>query len=98
MATDEHGVLTDDAIVFRTEDSLWQMLKDGRKRWDARQNDLTDDRIYKLHWMRAVKTVSFLNKATGKLLTFEYKGMEFAPWAPGWCFLILGKAIPGQGT
>ena len=39
------------------------------------------------------KEVSFLNKATGDLLTFECLGVEFAAWAPGWGFLKLGKRL-----
>lgn len=37
--------------------------------------------------------VSFLNKATGEYVTFEYKGVEFAPWAPGWGFILLGEKV-----
>jgi hypothetical protein len=44
-------------------------------------------------WAPDEKEVSFVNKATGELLTFEYLGVEFAPWAPGWGFLILGKRL-----
>jgi len=40
-----------------------------------------------------IKHVSFKNKATGESITLRYKGMEFAPWAPGWCFLILGGLV-----
>ena len=39
------------------------------------------------------KQVSFVNKATGALLTFEYLGVMFAYWAPGWGFLRLGKRL-----
>ena len=45
------------------------------------------------NWEPDEKEVSFLNKATGELLTFEYLGVEFTPWAPGWGFLILGKRL-----
>ena len=44
-------------------------------------------------WVPDEKEVSFVNKATGELLTFEYLGVEFADWAPGWGFLILGKRL-----
>jgi hypothetical protein len=44
-------------------------------------------------WHPDEKEVSFVNKATGELLTFEYLGVEFADWAPGWGFLILGKRL-----
>jgi hypothetical protein len=44
-------------------------------------------------WVPDEKAVSFLNKATGELLTFEYLGVEFADWAPGWGFLLLGKRL-----
>ena len=42
-------------------------------------------------WVADEKEVSFVNKVTGEILTFEYLGVEFADWAPGWGFLILGK-------
>ena len=44
-------------------------------------------------WAPDEKEVSFVNKVTGELLTFEYLGVEFADWAPGWGFLILGKRL-----
>ena len=44
-------------------------------------------------WAPYEKRVSFLNKGTGELLTFEYLGVEFTAWAPGWGFLILGKRL-----
>lgn len=39
------------------------------------------------------KAVSFIDKGTGEILTFAYVGMEFAAWAPGWCFLRLGAPM-----
>ena len=48
-------------------------------------------------WCPVEKQVAFLNKADGRLLTFEYLGMEFARWAPGWTFLILGRRLTGGG-
>lgn len=39
------------------------------------------------------KEVSFVNKTTGDLLTLEYLGLEFTHWAPGWCFLLLGRRL-----
>jgi hypothetical protein len=98
-------------IVFETETSLWEMLKDGTKTWDARRWDMADDRCYRLSWFKPSllvgpgtlhahevrepieDEVGFQNKATGELLTFEYVGLAFAPWAPGWGFLLLGKRI-----
>jgi hypothetical protein len=44
-------------------------------------------------WVPDEDKVSFVNKATGEVLTFLYLGVEFAPWAPGWGFLQLGKQI-----
>ena len=44
-------------------------------------------------WLPDEKEVSFVNKVTGELLTFEYLGVEFEPWAPGWGFLLLGKRL-----
>lgn len=34
--------------TFKTEDSLWQMLADGSKTWDARKFDPQDERIHRL--------------------------------------------------
>jgi len=46
-----------------------------------------------LIWNPDVKELCFQNKATAAVLTFQYKGMEFASWAPGWVFLILGNIV-----
>lgn len=88
---------------FKCEDSLWQMLADGTKTWDARRYDMSDDRIYRLsrgqwkkdptRWLLVEQLVCFQNKATGEVLTFRFSGLEFAPWAPGWCFIILGGLV-----
>ena len=98
-------------VIFKVEDSLWQMLASGEKTWDARRHDMGDDRIYHLSWFQwhppgdfpqahhgggptwrpTVASVAFKNKVTGEILQFRYRGMEFTPWSPGWCFLILGE-------
>ena len=86
-------------IIFKCEDSLWRMLADGSKPFDMRRWNLEDERISRLalghvinegSWMPTEETVSFQNKATGELLTFEYAGVEFTKWAPGWGFILLG--------
>jgi len=78
------------------------MLADGSKPFDMRRWDLTDERISRLAlgrlvesgtWMPTEGTVSFQNKATGELLTFEYVGVEFTEWAPGWGFILLGIRV-----
>ena len=112
--------MTDKApIIFKCEDSLWQMLAEvgvtgiPGKPFDIRRFDLADDRISRLAWFQEKpnwgsdeagdpqiisraydpleQEVSFQNKATGEILTFKYNGMEFTDWAPGWCFILLGK-------
>jgi len=89
-------------ILFKSEDSLWQMLRDGRKTWEARWWETSDERCYKLiwgtrhpggMWVPDVKEVSFVNKVTGEVLTFEYKGVECFPWAPAWGFIMLGALL-----
>jgi len=94
-----------DHIIFKSEDSIWRTLEDGSKKFDYRRYDLADERIYRLSWGRRdgwgdglgiiwnEDFVSFLNKDTGEFLTFHYCGMEFVPWAPGWCFLLLGHRV-----
>jgi hypothetical protein len=54
---------------------------------------LTELRGTTYGWAPDEKSVSFLNKDTGALLTFEYLGVEFTPWAPGWGFLLLGRRL-----
>lgn len=98
---------TDD-IVFKTEDSVWQMMREGRKTWDGRFHDISDERIYRLSWGQwgdpefpgrqqsygpVEPFVNFLNKKTGQTLRFRFVKLKFAPWAPGWCFIILGGLI-----
>ena len=86
-------------IVFKCEASLWQMLKDRRKTWDARFHDMSDDRIYRLSWSRPEDnapqepTVCFLNKDTGEALEVYFLGLKFADFAPGWCFIMLGDVV-----
>jgi len=95
-----------DPITFKVDSpGLWEMLLDGRKKWDARLWDMADDRCYRLSWFRVTNserppwaphdpeepTVSFCNSTTGDVLTFRYLGVEFPPWAPGWGFILLGE-------
>ena len=77
--------------TFKTESSLWEMLADGTKTWDARKYDLTDERIKALSSWQGGGFVAFRNKATSEVLTFEYRGMWLDRRAPGWCFLRLGR-------
>ncbi len=87
---------------------MWQMFDGGQKQFDLRRWDLSDERIHHLaggHWEDAVMKgampwwepdvalISFENEATGQVVTFRYRGMEFTPWAPGWVFLILGGIV-----
>ena len=87
---------------------LAQVSSEGQafKPFDMRWWDISgDDRIYRLSvgatrpmlrergWVPAEKEVSFVNKATGELLTFEYQGVEFTAWAPGFGFILLGKLL-----
>ena len=92
-------------IVFKTEDSIWQMMKDGTKTWDFRRHDMSDDRIYRLSWGKfesfphgaspkyvpEESTVQFLNKDTHEILEIWFWGLKFTDFAPGWCFIILGS-------
>ncbi len=95
------------AIIFKGEDSMWQMLADGTKTWDARKDDMSDDRIYRLHWgewvypppggkpcrQQVEDFVSFVNKTTGEVLVFRFRGIKFTDWAPGWVFIQLGGLL-----
>lgn len=49
-------------------------------------------------WEPEVESITFLNKATGATLTRRYLAMEFADWAPGWCFLLLGARLDDGGA
>jgi len=59
--------------------------------WPPELIRVTDRR--KWGWVPDEPMVSFENKETGAVICFEYHGMEFVDWAPGWCWLILGKEI-----
>lgn len=109
-----------DDIVFKCEDSMWQMMAEEgvtgipAKPFDMRRHDMADDRIYRLSWGThpgvgshvqqypppkagwepEVEVITFLNKATDEVLTRKYVGMQFADWAPGWCFLLVGERVP----
>lgn len=65
---------------------------DGRLR---RKRDQTARNV--TLWEPEVESITFLNKATGETLVRRYLGMEFADWAPGWCFLILGERVNADG-
>jgi len=95
-------------VVFKSEDSLWQMLAKGMKTWDGRPYDVDNERIARLsrgHWDKHTTSgqfpyykhdqeyVCFENKATGQVLQFRFRGLRFASWAPGWCFIILGDLL-----
>ena len=95
-------------VVFKSEDSLWRMLQQGVKTWDARQFDTSDERIHRLslgHWEKNPHPgrlafyeynepfVCFENKLNGQVLQFRYRGFITPGWAPGWCFLQLGGLV-----
>ncbi len=95
-------------VVFKSEDSLWQMLRQGIKTWDARRFDVSDERLHRLalgHWEKHSLPgrlafyqfdepfVCFVNKLTGQTLLFRYRGFITPGWAPGWCFLQLGGLV-----
>jgi len=97
-----------DDIIFKTEDSVWQMMREGRKNWDGRFHDISDERIYRLSWGEWEETpfpgqqpswkpvepfVGFLNKVTGQVLRFRFEGLKLPHWTPGWCFIMLGDRI-----
>lgn len=96
-------------IVFKSEDSLWRMLAERgvtgipAKTWELRRWDMSDERVYRLsrgftgglgrRWKPDEPYVSFYNKATGSIISFEYQGVEFVAWAPGWAFIMLGDRV-----
>jgi len=99
-------------VVFKSEDSLWQMLRQGTKNWDARRFDISDERIRRLsmgHWEKDPipgrlpsyeydeTLVCFENKLTGQILEFRYRGLITPGWALGWCFLKLGALVATSG-
>lgn len=95
-------------VVFKSEDSLWQMLRQGIKTWDARRFDVADERIHRLslgHWEKNPTPgrlasylmdevfVCFENKLTGQVLQFRFRALITTGWAPGWCFIQLGGLV-----
>jgi hypothetical protein len=45
------------------------------------------------YWQFDEHSVEFLNKVTGEVLVFQFRGFNFEPWAPGWCFMELGGIV-----
>ncbi|MFH0801911.1 MAG: hypothetical protein V2A78_05930 [bacterium] len=97
-----------ETVVFKSEDSLWQMLRQGIKTWDARRFDTSDERIRRLslgHWEKNPHPgrlaiyeynepfVCFENKLNGQVLQFRYRGFITPGWSPGWCFIQLGGLV-----
>ena len=86
----------DDVPIFKTEHSLFRYMVEGRKFWDCRIRDMSDDRIYTLSFFDTVGPrpqcpyVGFVDKETGQLLIHDYRAMEFSDYAINWCFLVLG--------
>ena len=88
---------------FKCAHAMFLSLRGGSRQFDLRRWDITDERIYQLAWhtmdatiqarVPAVDTVSFADQETGELITLEYKGVTFTPWAPGWVFILVGKRI-----
>ena len=97
--------MNENDIVFKSEDSMWQMLASSEKTWDARRWDIDDPRILRLckgHWVRYdnykewffnERHVCFLNKATSEILKMRFMGLNFVDFAPGWVFLKLGEIV-----
>ena len=82
------GSKTFDMRRYDSTDERITRLSWGRSQRVSQGRSIIHDR-----WEPEVQTVSFINKVTGKVLTFKYKGMEFISWAPGWCFLLLGEKV-----
>ncbi len=95
-------------VTFKTEDSMWQLMAEGKKTWDARLFDIDDERFHRLlrgrweidpvigrqpYYLPKETLVRFLNKATEELLQFRFRGLQFVEWAPGWCFIQLGGLV-----
>ena len=85
-------------IEYKTEHSLWLMMKAGNKNWDARLWDMGDDRIHAMatghrgdngRWKSEVELVVFIDKETGEELTMELEDIILEPWSPGWGFMKL---------
>jgi hypothetical protein len=95
-------------VSFKTEDSLWQVMRKGMKTWDARWVDLKDERFQRLfsgHYDKPSEQgrrpfyaydeafICYENKLTGQILQFTYRGFIMQGWAPGWVFLQLGGVV-----
>lgn len=85
-----------DEIIFKCEHSMFRMLIEG-KPFDVRRWDLADDRCYRMSWGPRgnpdVHEISFADKETGEVAKFEYLGVEFTAWSPGWGFIRLGARV-----
>lgn len=85
-------------VTFKVEDSIWQVMAEGKKTFDARQYDLADERIRRLitfrwidgvegrrqpYWMPAETFICFKNKKTGDVLKCRYVGYV-GNWLVDW--------------
>lgn len=93
--------MTQHIPTFKTEASLWDMLADHSKRWDARKVDPGAWR-----WQALVndhpraKVVAFENKDSGDVLYFKVRGIRRAgtktmlgDYGDGWYFILLGQEV-----
>ena len=95
-------------VVFKVEDTIWNVMKKGIKTWDARMVDLDDPRflrLFRTHWeenrnvpglqinLPDESYICFLNRLTGQTLQFRYRGSIHTNWSPGWCFFLLGSLV-----
>lgn len=95
-------------VLFKTEDSLWRLMAKGHRYWDAQPHDVSDDRIVRLtrgHWVdhqlpsgnssyvMDEAFVCFENESNSQVLQFRFRGLRYAGWASGWCFILLGELV-----
>lgn len=84
-------------IMFKTEASLWEMTKSGKKDWDARLDDKHDPRIVRLDDGEEVE-VCLWNKETQQVLVCRLLSVQRPEWAPGWVFMQLFPVYSAQAV
>ena len=87
------GEKTWDARRYDMKDDRIYRLAWGRRLATSLAEGCSPGESLKPDWRPDEPAVSFQNKATGEVLTFKYKGMEFTPWAVGWAFILLGERM-----
>ncbi len=76
------------AVMFKTEASLWDMMAQRKRNWDARLRDDADKRIQVLFDPKEEVQVLFWNKETHASISCRLQSIDLST-LPGWVLMHL---------